>query len=108
MVYEKIEAKLINELQPSYLSVENESNRHNVPPGSETHFKIIIVSDKFNGERLLKRHQMVYKVLADELATKVHAIALHTYTGKEWQYLKETPPVSPPCRGGGSSSVKFV
>ena len=101
MMFEKIESKLLKALEPDYLKVENESFKHNVPAGSETHFKIIIVSDRFSGERLLQRHRQVYHILSEEMALRVHAVALHTYTKKEWEYLKTTPVASPPCYGGG-------
>ena len=35
--------------QPSLLSVENESHRHNVPADSETHFKVVHVAERFTG-----------------------------------------------------------
>ena len=38
-----IETKL-SALGPQFLRVENESHRHNVPPGSESHFKVTVVS----------------------------------------------------------------
>ena len=97
-----IEEKLKNAFSPLHLELVNESNNHNVPPGSESHFKAIIVAKAFEGERLIKRHRAVNSVLAEELAEKIHALALHTYTEKEWhdQYENNTP-VSPNCLGGG-------
>ena len=85
--------------QPSELIVENESYRHSVPPDSETHFKVVLVTDQFTGERSVKRHQRVYGVLAEWLAGPVHASALHTYTPEEWAETL-TAPDSPDCRGG--------
>ncbi|MEI6895395.1 MAG: BolA/IbaG family iron-sulfur metabolism protein [Colwellia sp.] len=96
-----IEQKLLNAFHASHIEVINESNNHNVPPGSESHFKVVIVADAFEGERLLKRHRIVNGILAEELAEKIHALALHTYTEKEWQaqYYNNTP-ISPNCLGG--------
>lgn len=84
---------------PSFLSVENESHRHNVPPGSETHFKVTLVSERFGGVRSVKRHQAVYGALASWLAGPVHALALHTYTAQEWARSAGAP-ASPDCQGG--------
>ncbi len=56
----------------------------------------------FTGERFLNRHRMIYSTLAEELSTTVHALALHTYTIKEWEGLQDTVFASPPCRGAGS------
>ena len=100
-----IEKKLLASFSPSYLDVVNESHQHNVPSGSESHFKVVIVSKAFEGERLIKRHRAVNSVLADELAEKIHALALHTYTEKEWQdYYAQSVPVSPKCQGGSKAA----
>jgi len=97
-----IEQKLLSAFSPLHLDVINESNNHNVPPGSESHFKVTIVSNNFENERLIKRHRAVNSVLAEELAEKIHALALHTYTEKEWHdYYAENTPLSPNCLGGG-------
>ncbi len=101
MIRGQIEDKLRNEFQPVHLEVQDESYRHNVPAGSESHFKVIIVTDRFVGQRFLARHRAIYGILADELAGPVHALALHTYTAAEWQGLQDTVPASPDCRGAG-------
>lgn len=80
MIRERIEEKLRAAFQPVFLEVVDESYRHNVPAGSESHFKVVLVSDRFTGERFLNRHRMIYSTLAEELSTTVHALALHTYT----------------------------
>lgn len=94
-----IEEKVAAALATSYLEVINESANHNVPKGSESHFKLIVVSPRFEGQRTLHRHRMVYAVLEQELAGSVHALALHTYTDEQWREV-ENAPDSPSCRGG--------
>ena len=96
-----IEEKLVTAFSPLHLEVINESHNHNVPNGSESHFKVVIATNNFEGERLLKRHRAVNAILAEELAEKIHALALHTYTEKEWQekYAGNVPS-SPKCMGG--------
>lgn len=49
-----IKKKLIDFLNPSYIEIINESYMHNVPKGSETHFKVIVVSDLFKDKPLIK------------------------------------------------------
>lgn len=49
-----IRAKLQAALQATHLDVINESYMHNVPKGAETHFKVVVVSDKFDGMPLIK------------------------------------------------------
>ncbi|WP_371196230.1 BolA family protein [Glaciecola sp. SC05] len=101
IVQTNIETKLQAGLSPEYLLVENESHMHAVPPNSETHFKVTIVSAGFDGDRLLARHRKVNKLVADELAGPVHALALHTYTPQEWVKQFGSVPESPNCLGGG-------
>ncbi|RMG54596.1 MAG: transcriptional regulator BolA [Gammaproteobacteria bacterium] len=99
---QNIENKLREGLAPDHLEVVNESHMHNVPPGSESHFKVTVVSDRFEGERLVGRHRMVNAILADELAGRIHALALHTYTPQEWAERQQAPQ-SPPCLGGSKA-----
>ncbi len=98
-IQDEITDALTTAFDPSFLSVENESHRHNVPPGSETHFKVTLVSERFDGVRSVKRHQAVYGALASWLAGPVHALALHTYTAQEWTRSAGAP-ASPDCQGG--------
>jgi len=100
---QNIHAKLTQGLMPSHLEVINESHQHSVPPGSESHFKVILVSGQFEGKGLLQRHRAVYALLNEEMAQKqIHALALHTFTPAEWE--KETAArKSPPCLGGSKS-----
>lgn len=99
-VASQIEHKLRQAFAPEHLEVLNESHMHSVPPGSESHFKVTLVSTAFEGLRAVKRHQAVYKVLADELANGVHALALHTYAPADWP---GSAPASPQCRGGSKA-----
>ena len=96
-----IENTLTRALDPEFIEVINESGNHNVPPGSESHFRVTIVSDRFTGQRLIQRHRMINELLADELAGPVHALALHTLTPDEWFDRAGRVADSPPCLGGG-------
>jgi BolA protein len=98
-VEESIRDILQAEFSPSYMDVVNESYMHAVPKGSESHFKLVLVTDQFNKQRAVQRHQAVYKALAGPLQHTVHALALHTYTPVEWEREGE-PPRSPNCLGG--------
>lgn len=91
VLQQKIEAKLQAELAPSHLEVINESHMHSVPRGSETHFKVVIVADRFDGLSPVKRHQLVYGVLADEMKSKpgIHALAITSRTPAEWETSPE-------------------
>ncbi|GAB1266062.1 BolA/IbaG family iron-sulfur metabolism protein [Aurantivibrio infirmus] len=104
VIQQEIESILSNALSPEYLSIENESDKHNVPPGSESHFKIALVSEAFESLRQVQRHQMIYKLLENQLAGGVHALALHTYSPQEWQDSPQFVPASPDCQGGSQKS----
>ena len=95
-----IERKLASEFDTDFLQVENESHRHNVAPGSESHFKVTIVSDSFRDQMLIARHRSVNKVLEQEMQ-QIHALALHTLTPEEWQARGGQVSASPKCLGGG-------
>ena len=101
-IQSEIEQKLSDALPALHLEVINESGNHNVPAGSESHFKVVIVSDDFADRNLLARHRLINGILAEELAGKIHALALHTYTPEEWKQQNGNAPMSPPCRGGSA------
>ena len=69
-VAEAIESKVRDALPVAHLELENESHRHNVPANSETHFKLVLVSD------------------------------LHLFTPEEWRAQGGDVADSPDCRGG--------
>lgn len=103
-----IEQKLVQAFNGDLLTVENESHKHNVPPNSETHFKVTLVSGDFQGQGKVKRHQAVYGLLAEELSAGVHALALHLYTPAEWAETGQVAPDSPNCMGGSKHDPAFT
>jgi len=76
-----IERKLTEALAPQSLKVLDESHQHaghaGHRPGGQTHFRVYIVADAFKGKSRLERHRLVNRLLADELAAGVHALAIH-------------------------------
>lgn len=97
-----IEQKLSSALAHSHLDIKNESHMHNVPPDSESHFRVVVVSEEFEALKLLARHRKINAILKEELAGSIHALALHTYTPDEWQKRGESANSSPECRGGSA------
>ena len=77
-----IRQKLTDHLAPVRLDIVDESHRHaghaGARPEGETHFAVTIVSAGFAGLGRVARQRLVYQILADELATRVHALALRT------------------------------
>lgn len=91
----------LQHLQPVVLQVLNESHKHNVPEGSETHFNITLVSDQFQDKTRLVRHRIINELLAEQLQNQVHALSLHLFTADEWFEKAQPVAETPPCMGGG-------
>ena len=93
-----IEEKLTTLLQPEVLDVLNESHMHS-GPATESHFKVVAVSNAFDGKMLIARHRMINEALADEF-TQIHALSLHTMTPDEYFEKEGKVAESPLCQGG--------
>jgi len=79
-VAETIRQKLEDSLQPERLDVVDESHLHaghaSAPAGGESHFRVTVVSEAFEGQSRVARQRMIYKVLAEEMAGPIHALAI--------------------------------
>ena len=86
-ITERINKKLNEGLSPSRLEVVDESMKHKGHggwrEGGETHFHVTVVSEAFEGKSRVDRQRMVYALLAEEMAERVHALALTTRTPAE-------------------------
>ena len=91
----QIKSKLKAACKPEHMELINESHMH-AGPATESHFKLIMVSGQFSELKLIKRHQLEYKILQEELAGPVHALALHLLTPDEWK-IQNLVPDSPHC-----------
>jgi BolA family transcriptional regulator, general stress-responsive regulator len=76
----KLEHKLEIAFQPTLLRVIDESNQHHghagAHPSGESHFRVVIRAEGFRGLGLVARHRLVNQCLAEELAARVHALAI--------------------------------
>lgn len=52
--------------------------------GDGQHFTALIVSDAFQGKRLIQRHQLVYAALGDRMREEIHALSMKTLTPEEF------------------------
>ena len=79
-VKDAITEKLTHALAPLELEVADDSDRHlghsGWREGGETHFSVKVVSAAFAGKSRVERHRIVNALLADELAGRVHALAI--------------------------------
>lgn len=83
----RLREKLMVALEPTRLDIVNESELHaghrSSPGTGESHFRILIVSPRFTGVSRVGRHRLVNDAIADELAGRIHALALSTYAPGE-------------------------
>jgi BolA family transcriptional regulator, general stress-responsive regulator len=98
-----ISDKLNRDFSPLFIEVLDESHMHNVPEGSQSHFKVTLVSERFSGKPLIQRHRAVNASLDGDIRSAIHALALHTLTPEEWFAKGGSAPDSPPCLGGGKN-----
>ena len=99
-MHQQVEEKLNQQFVSGTIQVENESHMHNVPAGSESHFKVLVVSEQFKDKSLIQRHRLINQCLADELKSGIHALATHTFTENEWNDKQDQSLQSPKCHGG--------
>lgn len=102
---QRIRATLESHLEIEILEVLNESANHNVPPGSESHFRLLVVSPTFASQSRLQRHRALHQLLSDELDGSLHALAIDAWTPEEWAE-RGGPATSPKCLGGGRSKAR--
>ena len=81
--YDNIINSLNDGLVVEKMYLENESSMHNVPLDSETHFKLVIVSDDFIEMTKVKRHQLIYQTLFETMK-KIHALSIQAFTVEEF------------------------
>ena len=98
IISEHINTKLQQHFKPLHLSVVNESALHHVPKGSESHFRIELVSAAFEPLSLLQRHRAVNSLLAKEFEL-IKACSLHLFTPAEWEAKNGLAEKSPRCVG---------
>jgi BolA protein len=88
---EKIIKNKLAALSPAKLELVNESHKHMGHVGwnksGNTHFNLLIVSDAFIDQNKVKRHKMIYLLLAKELKEQIHALSIRAFTKDEWNQL---------------------
>lgn len=86
-VAKRIENLLKEAFSPSHLEVVDESALHaghaGAKPGGESHFRVVVVSDRFSGVGRVQRQQMVYGALNELIKGGIHALSMTTSTPDE-------------------------
>ena len=84
-----IENLILKIIKPEFLSVIDVSEQHrghkNFKEGVESHFEIIIVSEKFINLSRIERHRMVNRILKEEFLSDLHSVIIKTYTTEEYK-----------------------
>ena len=84
---ERMRALLSSALAPVLLEVRDDSSLHaghaGAAPGGETHYSVLVVSDRFRGQNRVARHRLVNAALEAEFAGGLHALALTLRTPEE-------------------------
>jgi BolA family transcriptional regulator, general stress-responsive regulator len=75
-----LEEKLKAAFNPVALSVIDESDQHaghsGAHPSGESHFRVKIMAEAFRGVSRVGQHRLVNEALAQELKSRVHALAI--------------------------------
>jgi BolA protein len=83
----RLHAKLTEAFNPSRMEIVDESAKHaghvGARDGSETHFKITLVSDAFKNRTRIERSRMVHAALVSEFTTGLHALSLNLNSSAE-------------------------
>ena len=75
-------------LEPVHIEVVDESHLHVGHAGAKSgagHYRVIIVSDRFEGMSRIERQRLVYGALSEEMGPDIHALSMKTFTRVEWQ-----------------------
>ena len=84
-----IENLILKNYEPEFFSVLDVSEQHrghqNFREDVESHFEIIIVSEKFTNLSRIERHRMVNRTLKEEFLSDLHSVVLKTYTLEEYK-----------------------
>lgn len=83
---ERIRALLSEALAPTVLELVDESALHAGHAGAASgggHYRLKIVSDKFEGLRLVMRHRLVYDAVHPMMHSEIHALAITALTPSE-------------------------
>jgi BolA protein len=75
----RIRSLLEAALEPARLEVGDDSHLHVGHAGAASgggHFSVKIVSERFEGQRLVMRHRLVYDAVQAMMHTDIHALAI--------------------------------
>jgi len=80
MLTQEIKEKIENSLKGSIVKVWDTSQGHKEHNPTGAHIAVEVISQEFKDKSLIEQHQMINKILAEELKSKVHALQIRTKT----------------------------
>lgn len=85
---DRIERKLRERLAALHVEVVDESHLHAGHAGAASgagHFRVVVVSPRFDGLGRVAAQRAVYEALADELGGEIHALSMTALSPAEWE-----------------------
>lgn len=100
----RIENHIQEHFKPQFLDVINESSQHRVPDSAETHFKLVVVAQPFEGQSRIQRQRLILQLLKQEFSQGLHACSMSLYSPSEWE---KNPAIihSPACAHKSETSL---
>ena len=84
MIIDQIKSLLLEKIDISKLDIIDETHKHhNHPQSNGGHFKMLIISEDFEGKTLIQRHKMIYNVLDSMIKKEIHALSINARTPSE-------------------------
>jgi stress-induced morphogen len=83
----EITARLEATFSPESLQVDDESHLHAGHEGAKDgrgHFRVLVISDKFQDQSPIKRHRMIYQAMGDMMQSDIHALTIEAFTPDEF------------------------
>ena len=84
----RIQALLGAHLAAVHLQVVDESHLHVGHAGAASgagHFRVVIVSERFEGKSAIERQRLVYDALSEQMGSEIHALSMQTLTPEQWR-----------------------
>lgn len=87
-----IESRLYSNLDATHVEVMDDSQLHAGHLGAEGgggHFRVVVVSPRFEGVSRLEAQRMVYRALGDLMDGAIHALQMQTLTPDAWRQRRD-------------------
>lgn len=88
---EMIKKKIEESFHPLVFELVNESKQHKGHAGDdgsgETHYNLLVVSERFEGVSRIERQRLVYQILAEPMRCGIHALSLRCLSKQEYAAL---------------------